>query len=63
VTRDESPVSVGGMFSIDQVLKEHWSCLTISGTSTGWLKMERPGEVEITGSHLFCRIFGILGFI
>jgi hypothetical protein len=54
VTRDESQVSVGGLLALDQVLRKHWSCLTIFGTSTGWSKMERPGGAEIVGSHSFC---------
>jgi hypothetical protein len=63
VTRDESQVSVGGLLALDQVLRKHWSCLTIFGTSTGWSKMEHPGGAEIAGSHLFCGIFGLLGFM
>jgi hypothetical protein len=58
VTRDESQVSVGGLLALDQVLRKHWSCLTIFGTSTGWSKMEHPGEAEIVGSRPFCGIFG-----
>jgi hypothetical protein len=63
VTRDESQVSVGGLLALDQVLREHWSCLTIFGTSTGWSKMEPRRRAEIAGSHSFCGIFGILGFM
>jgi hypothetical protein len=51
------------VLSLDQVLREHWSCLNIFGNSTGWSKMERPGEAEIMESHLFCGIFGLLGFM
>jgi hypothetical protein len=50
------------LLALDQVSIEHWSCLTIFGTSTGWSKMERPGEAEIARSHLFCGLFGLLGF-
>jgi hypothetical protein len=53
VTQDESQVSVGGLLALDQVLRKRWSCLTIFGTSTGWSKMECPGEAEIVGSHPF----------
>jgi hypothetical protein len=33
------------------IFGEPWSCLTIFGTSTGWLKTEHPGKAEIAGSH------------
>jgi hypothetical protein len=59
VTRDESQVSVGGLLALDQVLGEPWSCLTIFGTSTGWSKMERPGEARSQDLTLFA---GFLGF-
>jgi hypothetical protein len=30
---------------------ETWSCLTIFGTSTGYLKTERPSDAKIAGSR------------
>jgi hypothetical protein len=67
VTREESQVSVGGLLALDQVLRKHWSCLTIFGTSIGWSKMECPSGAEIAGSHLFCGLVdptkGLLGFM
>jgi hypothetical protein len=67
VTQDESQVSVGGMLALDKVLRKHWSCLTTFGTSTGWMKMERPSRAEIVGYLLFCKIVdrakGLLGFM
>jgi hypothetical protein len=45
--------------TLDQVLREHWSCLTIFGTSTGWSKMERPGELRSRDLTCFA---GFLGF-
>jgi hypothetical protein len=42
---------------------EPWSCLTIFGTSTGWSKMERPGEAEIAGSRPLLWDFWGLGFM
>jgi hypothetical protein len=45
------------LLALDQVLRKHWSCtLTIFGTLTGWLKMERPSKAKIAGSRLFCGI-------
>jgi hypothetical protein len=63
VNWDASQVIVGGMLALDQVLRKHWSCLTIFGTSTGWSKMEHLGGAKIVGSHLFCGLLGILGFM
>jgi hypothetical protein len=63
VTQDESQVSVGGLLAVDQVLRKHWSCLTIFGTSIGWSKTKRPGRAKITGSRPFCGLFWILGFM
>jgi hypothetical protein len=56
VTQDESQVSVGGLFSLDQVLRKHWSCLTIFGTLIGLSNMESPGGANIIGSHSFCEL-------
>jgi hypothetical protein len=56
---ERSPHRIFVVLALDQVLREHWSCLTIFGTSTGWSKMKHPGKAEIMGSHLFC---GFLGF-
>jgi hypothetical protein len=67
VTRDESQVSVGALLALDQVLREHWSCLTTFGTSIGWSKMEFLGRDKIVGSHSFCGLVdpakGLLGFM
>jgi hypothetical protein len=60
-------VSVGGLLSLDQVLRIHWSCLTNFGTSIGCSKMERPCRAEIMGSHSFFGLVdpvrGLLGFM
>jgi hypothetical protein len=44
------------MLALDQVLREHWSCLTTFGTSTGWSKIEHLGGAEIVGPHSFYRL-------
>jgi hypothetical protein len=53
VTRDKSQVSVGGMLALDQVLRKPWSGLDHFWTSTGWSKMDRPGEAEIVDLTYF----------
>jgi hypothetical protein len=59
-------ISQSMLLALDQVLRKHWSCLTIFGTSRGSSKMEHPGGVEIAGSHSFVGLWTqqrVLGFM
>jgi hypothetical protein len=53
VTRDKSQVSVGGLFSLKQVLRKPWSGLERFWTTTGWSKMKCPGKDEIMNLTCF----------
>jgi hypothetical protein len=60
-------VSVGGMLSLNPVLRKPWLGLDHFWTLTGWSKMDRPGGVEITDLAYFSGYVdparGSLGFL
>jgi hypothetical protein len=42
---------------------EPWSCLTIFGTSTGWLKMKHQAKWILRDLAPFCGIFGFRVYV
>jgi hypothetical protein len=63
VTRDESQVSVGGLLALDQVLRKHWSCLTIFRDFERLVKDGAPRGSGDRGISIILWTFGILGFM